>query len=120
MEFVRLRRINYARSRLQALCRKNPEGFSTVKSGVTLWSRRFYILLYRPLGASHRLLRFDLRISALPIAAAPMASPPLMSSAATHRMKLLLSPVWGVVWSLGSFAIKISAPVTSLVAAASV
>jgi len=30
VEFVRLRRTNYARSRLQAFCRKNPEGFSTV------------------------------------------------------------------------------------------
>ena len=29
-EFVRLRRTNYARSRLQSFCRKNPEGFSTV------------------------------------------------------------------------------------------
>ena len=31
VEFVRHRRTNYARSRLQALCRKNPEGFSTVE-----------------------------------------------------------------------------------------
>ena len=31
-EFVRLRRTNYARSRLQTLCRKNPEGFSTVST----------------------------------------------------------------------------------------
>ena len=30
VEFVRLRRTNYARSRLQSFCRKNPEGFSTV------------------------------------------------------------------------------------------
>ena len=30
VEFVRLRRTNYARSRPQAFCRKNPEGFSTV------------------------------------------------------------------------------------------
>ena len=29
VEFVRLRRTNYARSRLQSFCRKNPEGFST-------------------------------------------------------------------------------------------
>ena len=33
VEFVRLRRTNYARSRLQFFCRKNPEGFSTV-SGI--------------------------------------------------------------------------------------
>ena len=32
VEFVRLRRTNYARSRLQAFCRKNPEGFSTVSN----------------------------------------------------------------------------------------
>ena len=31
VEFVRHRRTNYARSRLQAFCRKNPEGFSTVE-----------------------------------------------------------------------------------------
>ena len=30
VEFVRHGRTNYARSRLQAFCRKNPEGFSTV------------------------------------------------------------------------------------------
>ena len=30
VEFVRHRRTNYARSRPQAFCRKNPEGFSTV------------------------------------------------------------------------------------------
>ena len=30
VEFVRHRRANYARSRPQAFCRKNPEGFSTV------------------------------------------------------------------------------------------
>ena len=30
VEFVRLRRTNYARSSLQSFCRKNPEGFSTV------------------------------------------------------------------------------------------
>ena len=30
VEFVRLRRTNYARSRLQSFGRKNPEGFSTV------------------------------------------------------------------------------------------
>ena len=30
VEFVRYRRTNYARSRPQAFCRKNPEGFSTV------------------------------------------------------------------------------------------
>ena len=30
VEFVRLRRTNYARSRLQALCRKIPKEFSTV------------------------------------------------------------------------------------------
>ena len=29
VEFVRHRRANYARSRLQAFCRKNPSGFST-------------------------------------------------------------------------------------------
>ena len=32
VEFVRHRRTNYARSRPQAFCRKNPEGFSTVSS----------------------------------------------------------------------------------------
>ena len=31
VEFCRLRQ-NYARSRLQAFCRKNPEGFSTVSN----------------------------------------------------------------------------------------
>ena len=34
VEFVRHRRANYARSRPQAFCRKNPEGFSTVLEGV--------------------------------------------------------------------------------------
>lgn len=33
VEFVRHGRANYARSRLQAFCRKNPEGFSTVSRG---------------------------------------------------------------------------------------
>ena len=32
VEFVRHRRTNYARSRPQAFCRKNPEGFSTVST----------------------------------------------------------------------------------------
>ena len=31
VEFVRHRRTNYARSRLQAFCRKKPKGFSTVE-----------------------------------------------------------------------------------------
>ena len=39
VEFVRHRRTNYAHSRPQAFCRKNPEGFSTVASAVLL--RRF-------------------------------------------------------------------------------
>ena len=34
VEFVRLRRTNYARSRLQAFCRKNPKVFSTVKKAL--------------------------------------------------------------------------------------
>ena len=34
VEFVRHRRTNYARSRPQTFCRKNPEGFSTVLEGV--------------------------------------------------------------------------------------
>ena len=33
VEFVRHGRTNYARSRLQTFCRKNPEGFSTVSNG---------------------------------------------------------------------------------------
>ena len=32
VEFVRHRRTNYARSRPQTFCRKNPEGFSTVSA----------------------------------------------------------------------------------------
>ncbi len=35
VEFVRHRRANYARSRPQAFCRKNPEGFSTVTEVAT-------------------------------------------------------------------------------------
>ena len=34
VEFVRHGRTNYARSRLQAFCRKNPEGFSTVSNTI--------------------------------------------------------------------------------------
>ena len=43
VEFVRHRRTNYARSRLQSFCRKNPEGFSTV-SGKALWPCLFFKL----------------------------------------------------------------------------
>ena len=38
VEFVRHRRTNYARSRPQAFCRKNPEGFSTVSGRPRGWS----------------------------------------------------------------------------------
>ena len=38
VEFVRHRRANYARSRPQAFCRKNPEGFSTVSDRPRGWS----------------------------------------------------------------------------------
>ena len=48
VEFVRHRRTNYARSRPQAFCRKNPEGFSTVSSRPPglLFVYTHYIIMY--------------------------------------------------------------------------
>ena len=48
VEFVRHRRTNYARSRPQAFCRKNPEGFSTVSSRPPglLFAYTHYIIMY--------------------------------------------------------------------------
>ena len=46
VEFVRHRRTNYARSRPQTFCRKNPEGFSTVsgrKASAAIRSMQFTI-----------------------------------------------------------------------------
>ena len=54
VEFVRLRRTNYARSRLQSFCRKNPEGFSDKLQG-TLFAEGALIcsiLCYRNLSSS--------------------------------------------------------------------
>ena len=47
VEFCRLRQ-NYARSRLQAFCRKNPEGFSTVSPPPS--GRCFFALISPPAG----------------------------------------------------------------------
>ena len=47
VEFVRLRRTNYARSRPQAFCRKNPEGFSTVSKKRTPLGILFFTQLNR-------------------------------------------------------------------------
>ena len=47
VEFVRQRHTNYARSSLQVLCRKNPEGFSTASAIHCIYSTvdRFAFLL---------------------------------------------------------------------------
>ena len=45
VEFVRHRRTNYARSRPQAFCRKNPEGFSTVSKKRTPLGILFFYTL---------------------------------------------------------------------------
>ena len=42
VEFVRHGRTNYARSRLQTFCRKNPEGFSDSLKCTALLRRAFY------------------------------------------------------------------------------
>ena len=47
VEFVRHRRTNYARSRPQAFCRKNPEGFSTVAKKRTPLGILFFTQLNR-------------------------------------------------------------------------
>ena len=49
VEFVRHRRTNYARSRLQAFCRKNPEGFSTVERTAAFRSSPRILYILRPL-----------------------------------------------------------------------
>ena len=107
VEFVRHRRTNYARSRPQAFCRKNPEGFSTVANAVLL--RRFLLCrgkgvrgIFRYLSCFFFLLR----------AAAPLAAPPLASTRTSHRERLLVSPVGG---DFGSFAVTVSAFLISLV-----
>ena len=55
VEFVRHGRTNYARSRLQTFCRKNPEGFSTVSN-----ARRFCAVHFTasgPASKSHSVCR---------------------------------------------------------------
>ena len=49
VEFVRPRRTNYARSRLQSFCRKNPEGFSTVEELPPSAAVPVFCIFLRPL-----------------------------------------------------------------------
>ena len=47
VEFVRLRRTNYARSRLQSFCRKKPPAFSdSFKRRLPFVSLRFFVTSY--------------------------------------------------------------------------
>ena len=109
VEFVRYRRTNYARSRPQTFCRKNPEGFSTVSKQ----KRRIATTLSLCRGKGVRgIFRYLSCFFFLLRAAAPVAAPPLASSRAIHKERLLVSPVGGV---FGSFAVTVSAFLISLV-----
>ena len=110
VEFVRHGRANYARSRLQAFCRKNPEGFSTVSKRQ---KRRIATTLSLCQGKGVRgIFRYLSCFFFLLRAAAAVAAPPLASTRAIHKERLLVSPVGGV---FGSFAVTVSALAISLV-----
>ena len=107
VEFVRHRRTNYARSRPQAFCRKKPESFSTVAK------RRIATALLLCRGKGVRgIFRYLSCFFFLRTTAAAVAAPPLASSRAIHKERLLVSPVGGV---FGSFAVTVSAFLISLV-----
>ena len=67
VEFVRHRRTNYARSRPQAFCRKNPEGFSTVSDR----PRRRSLFAGIPAPASCKRIPHTLQVSLHQSAAGP-------------------------------------------------
>ena len=107
VEFVRHGRTNYARSRPQAFCWKNPEGFSTVAKAPYC-----YDAFALPGKGGRGIFRYPSCFFFLLRAAAPVAAPPVASIRAIHRERLLVSPVGGV---FGSFAVTVSALAISLV-----
>ena len=110
VEFVRHRRTNYARSRPQTFCRKNPEGFSDSLKAKAPYCYDAFALPGK--GGKGGIFRYLSCFFFLRTTAAAVAAPPLASNRAIHKERLLVSPVGGV---FGSFAVTVSAFLISLV-----